>query len=111
MAAEGHAPAIARKPRVGCSGVSMSGCTRTVRKGEEITFNTRWVDEKMSVGRADANQSIRIGDKTFTVKALVDFATVATDSFRGNNEAEHFGFQSEEGCLTGKITNWREKSI
>jgi hypothetical protein len=111
MAAEGHAPAIARKPSVGCSGVSMSGCTRTVRKGEEITFNTRWVDEQMSVGRADANQSIRIGDKTFTVKALVDFATVATDSFCGKNKAEHFGFQREVGCLAAKIPNWREKSI
>lgn len=62
MAAEGHAPAVARKPRVGCSGSSMSSCTRTVRKGEEITFNTRWVDEQMSIGRAYANQSIRIGD-------------------------------------------------
>ena len=111
MAAESHAPAVARKPRVGCSGASMSSSTRTVRKGEEITFNTRWVDEQMSVGRADANQSIRIGDKTFTAKALVHFATVAADSFRGKNEAEHFEFQREEGCLPGKITNWREKSI
>ena len=89
----------------------MSGCTRTVREGEEITFNTRWVDKQMSMGSAYANQSIRISDKTSTAKALVDFATVATDSFRGNNEAEHFGFQREEGCLAAKITNWREKSI
>jgi hypothetical protein len=111
MAAEGHAPAVARKPRVGCSGASMSSCTRTVRKGEEVTLNTRRVDEQMSIGSADANQSIRISDKTSTAKALVDFATVATDSFRRKNEAEHFGFQRKEGCLAAKITNWREKSI
>ena len=65
----------------------------------------------MSIGSTYTKQPIRIGDKTSTAKALVDFGTIATDSFQGKSKAEHSGFQSEEGLLAGKIPNWREKSI
>ena len=108
---ENHAPPVARKPSVGRGGTSMSYRTRTIRKGAKITFHTRWVDEEMSIGSAYTKQSIRIGDKTSTAKALVNFATIATDSLQGKSEAKHFGFQSERGLLAGKIANWREKSI
>jgi hypothetical protein len=65
----------------------------------------------MSVGSAYNKQSIRIGDKASTAKALVDFGTIATDSFQGKSEGGHCGFQSEEGLLAGKIANSREKSM
>ena len=65
----------------------------------------------MSIGSAHTKQSIRIGDKTSTAKALVDFGTIATDAFQGKSKAEHACFQSEEGLLVEKIANWREKSI
>jgi hypothetical protein len=111
LPAEDHAPPVARKPGVGRGGNSMSYRTRTIPKGAKITFHTRWVDEEMSIGSAYSKQSIRIGDKSSTAKALVDFGTIATDSFQGKSKAEHSGFQSEEGLLAGKIPNWREKSI
>jgi hypothetical protein len=65
----------------------------------------------MSIGSAYTKQSIRIGDKTSTAKALVNFATIATDSWQGKSEVEHSGFQSEKVVLAGKIANWRQKSI
>ena len=63
----------------------------------------------MSIGSAYTKQSIRIGDKTPTAKALVDFGTIATDSFQGKSKAEHSGFQSEEGLLAGKNTKSTRK--
>ena len=105
MAAESHAPPVAREPSVGLGGTPMGHHTRTVSKGVEITFYSRWVDEEMSMGSADLKESIRIGDKTATAKALVDLSAVATDSFQGKNKAEHFGFRSEEGLLARKIPN------
>jgi hypothetical protein len=111
LTAEGHAPAVTRKPGVGCCGTSMGDCTRTIWKGTKITFYTRWIDKEMSVGSAYNKQSIRIGDKASAAKALVDFGTIATDSFQGKSEAEHCGFQIEEGLLAGKIANSPEKSI
>jgi hypothetical protein len=65
----------------------------------------------MSIGSAYTKQSIRIGDKTSTAKAMVDFGAIATDSLQGTSKAEHSEFQSEEGLLARKIPNWREKSI
>ena len=105
LAAEGHAPTVARKPGVGLGGTSMGNCTRTVRKGVKVTFYSRGIDEKMSVGSSNTKQSVRIGDEAATDKAMVDLGTVATDSFQGKNKAEHFGFRSEEGLLAGKIPN------
>ena len=83
MAAESHAPPVARKPGVGLGGTSMGHCTRTVSKGEEITFYSRRVDKEMSVGSAYTKESIGIGDKTATPKALVDFSAVTTYPFQG----------------------------
>lgn len=102
VAAEGQAPTVAWKPGVDEGGPSMSYCTRTVKKGEEITFHTRWVDKEMSMATAYGDQSIRRGDKTPTAAALVDFAAVATGSSQGKSKAEHAGFQSKEGLLAGK---------
>jgi hypothetical protein len=81
VAAKSHAPPVARKPGVGLGGTAMGHRTRTVIKGVEITFYPRWVDEEMSIGSAYAKESIRIGDKTATAKALVGLSPVATDSF------------------------------
>jgi len=47
----------------------------------------------MSMGSAYANQPIRIGDKSSTAKALVDFVTVSTDSIQGQSKAKHVEFQ------------------
>ena len=97
MAAESHAPPVAREPSVGLGGTPMGHHTRTVSKGVEITFYSRWVDEEMSMGSADLKESIRIGDKTATAKALVDLSAVATDSFQGESRAEHPGSRGREG--------------
>jgi hypothetical protein len=83
----------------------MGNCTRTVRKGVKVTFYSRRIEEKMSVGSSNTKQSVRIGDEAATDKAMVDLGTVATDSFQGKNKAEHFGFRSEEGLLARKIPN------
>jgi hypothetical protein len=50
VTAEGHSPAVARKPGVdlGCS--SMSNRTRTVRKGVKVAFEARRVEKKVSIG-------------------------------------------------------------
>ena len=66
MAAESQAPPVAREPSVGLGGTAMGHRTRTVSKGVEITFHSRWVDEEMSMGLAYGKESIRIGDKTAT---------------------------------------------
>jgi hypothetical protein len=97
IAAKSHAPPVARKPGVDLGGTSVGHCTRAVSKGEKITFNSRWVDKEMSIGSAYTKESIRIGDKSPTAKALVDLGSVATDSFQGESKAEHSGFHSKEG--------------
>jgi len=94
--AESHAPPKAGKPGVGFAGTSMGHCTRTVSKGVKITFNSRWVDEEMSMGSAYTEEPIRIGDQTATAKALVHLSAVATDSFEGESNAEHSGFHDRE---------------
>ena len=56
----------------------------------------------MSIGSTYTKQPIRIGDKTSTAKALVDFGTIATDAFQGKSKAEHCGFQDKEGLAARK---------
>ena len=97
VVAESHAPPVAREPGVGLNGTAMGHRTRTVSKGVEITFHSRWVDEEMSIGSADLKESIRIGDETATAKALEDLSAVATDSFQGESRAEHPGSRGREG--------------
>ena len=58
IAAESHAPSVAREPGVGLGGTAKGQRTRTVSKGVEITFHSRWVDEEMSMGRANLKESI-----------------------------------------------------
>jgi hypothetical protein len=43
VTAEGHSPAVARKP-------SMHNRTRAVRKGVKVAFDARRVEKKMSIG-------------------------------------------------------------
>ena len=92
-----------------CSGTAMGHRTRTVSKGVEITFHSLWVDEEMSMGSAYAKESIRIGDKTATAKALVDLSAVATDSFQGKSRAEHSGSHAKEGLTTRKNSKFTGK--
>ena len=82
VAAESQAPLVAREPGMGLGGTAMGHRTRTVSKRVEIAIHSRWVDEEMSMGLAYGKESIRIGDKTATAKALVDLSAVATDSFQ-----------------------------
>ena len=97
MAAKSHAPPVAREPSVGLGGTAMGHHPRTVSKGVEITFYSRWVYEKMSMGSADLKEPIRIGDKTTTAKAPVDLSAVATDSFQRKSRVEHSGFRGRKG--------------
>jgi hypothetical protein len=49
VTAEGHSPAVARKPGVGLGGSSMNNRTRAVRKGVKVAFDARRVQKKMSI--------------------------------------------------------------
>jgi hypothetical protein len=97
VTAEGHSPAVARKPGVdlGCS--SMSNRTRAVRKSMKVAFDSSRIDEKMSIGSIDAYKSVRMSDQAPTSSTLVGLGAIATDSFDGRKKAEHSWFQSQEG--------------
>lgn len=97
VTAEGHLPAVARKPGVGLSGSSMSNRTRAVRKGVEVAFDTRRVSKKMSVGSIYTEESVRMSDQAPTSRTLVGFGAIATNSFDGRKKAEHSWFQGQEG--------------
>ena len=97
VAAESQAPLVAREPGMGLGGTAMGHRTRTVSKGVKITFNSRWVDEEMSMGSAYTEEPIRIGNQTATAKAPVHLSAVATDSFQGESKPEHSGFRGKEG--------------
>jgi len=49
VTAEGHSPAVARKPGVDLDGCSMNNRTRAVRKGVKVAFDARRVEKKMSI--------------------------------------------------------------
>jgi hypothetical protein len=50
VTAEGHSPAVARKPGVGLGGSSMGNGTRAVKKGVKVAFDARRVEKKVSIG-------------------------------------------------------------
>ena len=94
VTAEGHSPAVARKPGVDLGGRSMNNRTRAVRKGVKVAFDARRVEKKMSIGSIYAQESVRMSDQAPTSCTLVGFGAIATDSFDGSKKAEHSWFQS-----------------
>ena len=97
VTAEGHSPAVARKPGMGLGGSSVSNRTWAVSKGVKVAFDARRVAKKMSIGSIDAYESVRTSDQAPTSSTLVGFGAIATDSFDGRKKAEHSCFQGQEG--------------
>jgi hypothetical protein len=111
VTAEGHSPAVARKPGVGLGASAMSKRTRAVRKGVKVAFDLRRVAKKMSIGSIYKEESVRMSEQAPTSSTLVGFGAIATNSFDARKEAEHSWFQGQEGLMAGKIPNFQEKSI
>ena len=65
---------------MGLRGWTMSNCTRAGIKGVEIAFYTGRIEEKVTVGSANAMKPVRVCDQTAAGNALISSGTVAANS-------------------------------
>jgi hypothetical protein len=105
LATKGHTPAVSGEPAMSFSGPTVSDSSLTLSKGMEVTFHTRRVHEKMSIGGANMNEPIGISDKAATAHALIGFGTIATYSFQRGKQAEHFQFRFQADRMVATLPN------
>ena len=89
VTAEGHAPAVARKPCMGLDGFPNGYGTGAGVKGMEIELNARGIHKGVSIGPPYDNQPIRVGDQPVTADTLVCLRTISAYPVQGRVESQH----------------------
>jgi hypothetical protein len=84
--AKGHAPRIARKPRMLIRGFTKADGARAGGEGVKIAFDSRGVDENMAVRTAEADKMVGAGDQASARAALKSLCTVSADSAKGEGK-------------------------
>jgi hypothetical protein len=96
--AEGHAPAISRKPGVGLSGISNGYGTGAGIEGVKLALHACRIHEKVPVRPTYCNQSVGVSNQVTTGNTLVGLGAISTHSVQGREEAKHCAIQKLGNC-------------